>query len=95
MNHEVEIDAGGARACASGVAATGARVTDGVARTPVPVAVPHWATSDAALLAADVARQRLTAIGADIAETARQIVAAVLDYEAADERAATRLRSPR
>jgi len=95
MSNDLEIDAGGARACASGVAATGARVTDGASRSPVPVQVPHWATSDAAATASDVARRRLTAVGADIAETARQIIAATIGYEAADERAAARLRGSR
>jgi hypothetical protein len=95
MNQEFEIDAGGTRACASAMAATAARVTGGGTRTPVPVATPHWATSDAAALAADTARQRLTAVGAETAETARQIVAAVVDYETADDRAATRLRTTR
>jgi hypothetical protein len=95
MKLDLEIDSAGARECASGVAATGARVTDGVSQTPVPVAAPHWATSDVASLAADATRRRLTAVGADIAETARQIIAATIGYEAADERAANRLRSTR
>src|SRR3954451_20657740 len=93
MNHDLEIDAGGVRECASGIAGTGARVLDGVARVPATVPVPPWATGDAAARAADAARRRLTQEGDDIAEAARQIVAAVLDYESADERAADRIRS--
>jgi hypothetical protein len=95
MNNDLEIDSGGTRECASGVAATGARVANGVSRSPIPVMAPRWATSDAASMASDVARRRLTAVGADIAETARQIIAATIGYEAADERAASRLRGTR
>jgi hypothetical protein len=57
--------------------------------------VPGWDTSEAATSAGEAARQRLTVVGAEIAATARQIIAAVVDYEAADERTATRFRSVR
>jgi hypothetical protein len=81
------------RGDASGLAGTGARVAAGVGEMPETVA--GWAVSDAAVSAEDVARHRLAVIGTDIAATARQIIAAVVDYEAADERAATRLRDAR
>jgi hypothetical protein len=68
-------------------------VAAGAGRTPE--SVPGWVTSEAAASAAETARQRLTVVGAEIAATARQIVAAVVDYEAADGRTATRLRSVR
>jgi hypothetical protein len=95
MNHDLEIDAGDVRECASGVGRTAARAVDGAVNVPEAVTAPHWATSDAATLAADAARKRLSGVGADIAATARQIVATVLEYEAADERTADRLRGAR
>jgi hypothetical protein len=92
MNPDLEIDAGEVRAGASAVAATAARVTSG-AEPPATVGVPRWAASDAAALAADAVRRTLAETGADIAATARQIAAAVVDYEDADDRAASRLRA--
>ena len=65
----------------------------GAADTPETVAAPRWATGDATLLAADAIRRQVAEAGAGIAATAREIVAAVLDYEAADQRSATRLRA--
>lgn len=93
MNLDLEVDVPGVRGCASGLAETAARVAGGVGGLPDPV--PGWATSDAVSAVGDVARHRLALVGADIAATAQQIIAAVIDYQAADERVAARLRSLR
>ncbi|GID26473.1 hypothetical protein [Paractinoplanes brasiliensis] len=95
MNPDLEADIEALRRAASGVAATGARVTAAAADEPAPPQVPRWATVDAAQLAADAARRQLTMIGAEIEETARRITAAAEAYELADARAATRLRLTR
>jgi hypothetical protein len=93
MNPDLEVDAHEMRAGAAAVAGTAARVTNGAAEAPATVAVPRWAAGDAASLAADGACRRLAETAAEIAATARQIVAAVVDYEDADDRAASRLRT--
>jgi hypothetical protein len=95
MTQDLEVDTGGVRECAAQIAVSGARVGAGVTEQPRAVAVPRWATTDAAAMAADQARQRLTALGAEITAMADQILAAVVDYEAADDRAADRLRGAR
>ena len=93
MKPDLSVDTANVRTTASGLAATGERVSAGVAETPATVAVPRWRTSEAASLAADAIRRLLAEAGADITATAREIVAAVADYEAADDRSATRLRA--
>jgi hypothetical protein len=93
MKPDLEVDAHEMRAGASALAGTAARVTSGAAEAPATVAVPRWAASDVAALAADATRGLLAQAGADIAATARQIVAAVVDYEDADDRAASRLQA--
>jgi hypothetical protein len=93
MKTDLTVESPEVRAIASELAATGHHVSAGVADTPATVAIPRWATSDATSRAADAIRRQLTEIGADITATAREIVAAVLDYEAADERSASRMRA--
>jgi hypothetical protein len=95
MNPDLEVDADDLRRVAAAVAAAAHRVTAGAAQEPVPPAIPRWATVDAAALAAEAVGQQLAVLGADLAETARQITAAAADYELADARAATRLRLTR
>lgn len=92
-NLEITIDA--VRSCASTLNQVGAHVSGGAAESPPTVSVPHWATSDAAGQAAARAAADLRSLGDSIAATARQIVAAVLEYEDADGRSATRLRGTR
>ncbi|MBU2668695.1 hypothetical protein KOI35_34820 [Actinoplanes bogorensis] len=94
MNPELEADTEALRRAASVWAATGDRVT-AAADDPAPPTVPRWVTVDAALLAAEAARQQLMAIGAEIEETARRIALVSADYELADARAVTRLRLTR
>lgn len=93
MDRDFEVDVPAVRGGAAGLTGIGARVAAGVGEAPEPVA--GWAISDAAVTAEYVARHRLAVTGTDIGATARQIIAAVVDYEAADERAATRLRDAR
>ncbi|HEY0001355.1 MAG TPA: hypothetical protein VGB74_12930 [Actinoplanes sp.] len=95
MNPDLEIDADDVRRTASDLAGTAARVAAGTEQQPAAETTPRWATADAALLAADAARQQLAVLGTDIAETARRISSAAADYELADARAATRLRLTR
>jgi hypothetical protein len=92
MHPDLEVDTGAVRSAAAAMDDLAARVTGGESESPAPVTTPRWATSDAAATAAEASRRRLVSDGADIAATARQIVAAVLDYEDSDERAAARLR---
>jgi hypothetical protein len=93
MNPDLKVDTDDLRPAAAALAGTAARVTGAAAQAPPAVLFPRWATSDAGVLAADVARAQLPLVGADLAETARQITEAAAAYEAADDRAAARLRS--
>jgi hypothetical protein len=95
MNPDLEVDVVELRRTACAIAETATRVTAGARRKPVAGTTPRWAATDAALLAAGTARQQLATLGADIADTARQISAAVEAYEIADARAANRLRLTR
>jgi hypothetical protein len=94
-NADLKINTDAVRTCASTVNRLGDRVAGGASGAPPTVAVPRWATSDAAAEAAARAVSDLTGLGESIAATARQIVAAVLDYEDADARTAGRLRVAR
>jgi hypothetical protein len=95
MSPDLEVDTAAVRAAAESVDDLAARVVAGAAESPQPVAVPRGAAGDAAAEAADAARRELAAVGWAIGATAREIIAAILDYDAADERAAARLRSAR
>ena len=93
MKPDLTVDTAEMRATASELGVAGDRVSAGAAATPEAVLVPRWASTDAVTLAAEVIRRQVAEAGAGIAATAREIVAAALDYEAADERSATRLRA--
>lgn len=95
MNPDLEVDTDDLRRAASALARTADEVSAAAGQAPPAVPTPRWATSDAAALAADAARAQLAQLGTDLAETARQIVAAAAAYEAADARAAGRLRPTR
>ena len=95
MNPDLEADTDELRRSAAALAATAARVSGSAAAAPPAEVTPRWATADAAVLAAEAARQQLTHLGAGLAETARRITAVAADYELADSRAATRLRLTR
>jgi hypothetical protein len=93
MNRDFKIDPAGVRSCASGLRETGVRVAG--AQAPLPAAGPHWAGSDAVETTGAAAQRRVRRAGDEIEDAARQILAAVLDYEDADDRAAARLRGAR
>jgi hypothetical protein len=95
MKSDLNVDAGAARACASAVAGTGARVAAGATHVPPPVLVPRWATSDAAGALTGAAHHRLASISAGLTAASHLIRVAADDYLAADDRAAQRLRSVR
>jgi hypothetical protein len=94
-NPNLEINTDAVRTGASTVNSVAAGVSGGAAASPPTVSVPRWATSDAAGGAAAGAATDLTGLGDSLAATARQILAAVLDYEDSDARTATRLRGTR
>jgi cell division septum initiation protein DivIVA len=95
MNPDLEVDTDDLRHAASALTGTADRVTAAPVQAPPAVPTPRWATSDASARAVDAARAQLARLGADLAGTARQIVETADAYEAADARAATRLRSAR
>ncbi|BBH66056.1 hypothetical protein ACTI_27410 [Actinoplanes sp. OR16] len=72
--------------------ATADRVLDAARSAPEPDQVPRWAATTAALLAAESARQQLTQVGRDVAETALRIRVSAAAYQEADARAAARFR---
>jgi hypothetical protein len=93
MNPDLTVDTTEVRAAASELSAAGRRVSAAAVDPPEPVSAPRWATSDATALAAEAIRRQLTELGAGITATAHEIVATAMDYEAADERAAVRVRA--
>jgi hypothetical protein len=95
MNPDLEVDTDDLRHAASALAATAEETTAGATSMPASQLTPRWHTTDAAVLAAEAARQQLVVLGADLAETARQVAAAAESYAEADARAATRLRLTR
>ena len=88
-----ELDIPAVRACASALSDTGAQVTAGATGAPAAETVPRWATSDALALLTETAGLGLGALGASVGSAGRRIVAAVEEYQDADDRAARRLRS--
>jgi hypothetical protein len=92
MNPDLDVDADDLRRTASALAETASRVTAGARGEPPVESTPRWLTSDAATLAAEAAGGQLAVLGADLADTARRITDAVAAYQAADARAAARLR---
>jgi hypothetical protein len=95
MKSDLEVDTDALCRTASALSGTAARVTGAAAHSPSPTPAPRWATVDAALRAAESARDEIARLGADLAETARQITETAAAYESADARAAARLRPAR
>jgi hypothetical protein len=93
MKPDLTVDTTEVRATASDLSATGRQTSAGAVDPPDPVPAPRWATSDATALATEAIRRQLSELGAGITATAQEIVAAVTDYDAADERAAVRMRA--
>jgi hypothetical protein len=92
MSPHLEVDTAAVRVVAADVSRLADRVSAGLAESPVPVSVPRWSTTDVAGDAADAARRSLAEAAFAVGETAREIIAALHDYQAADERAEARLR---
>ena len=95
MKSDLDVDAGAVRDRASAMAGNGARVVAGAAQAPPAVLVPRWATSDAAAALTTAAQAGLAAIGSDMTAASRQLTATADAYDAADGRAAHRLRAVR
>ena len=93
MKADLTVDTTEVRAIASRLGAAGGRVSAGAADAPETVMTPRWATSDAATLASEAFRRQLAEVGGGITATAREMAAATVDYEAADERSAARMRA--
>lgn len=93
MNPDFEVDTQAVRDAAADTAELAAQVSSGATDPPEQVTVPRWATADAAAEATVAVRRQAATIAADIAEAADQIIAAVVDYEDADQRAASRMRA--
>ena len=95
MTSDLDVDAGAVRDCASALAGSGARVAAGATQAPPAVLVPRWATADAASALTSAAQVWLATIASHLTATSRQLTATADDYEAADIRAAHRLREVR
>jgi hypothetical protein len=95
MNPDLEVDTDDLRRAASALAATADETAAGTTSVPAAQLTPRWHTTDAAVLAAEAARQQLAVLGEELAEAARQVAAAAEAYAEADACAATRLRLTR
>jgi uncharacterized protein YukE len=96
MPPDLEVDTDALRRCASELTDTSAEVADGVAQS-APLGPPRfgWATADALAELERAADRRLDALAASISATSRQVEEVADGYEAADDRAAARLRATR
>jgi hypothetical protein len=95
MNPDLEVDTDGLRRAAAALNTTATEVQAGTVHEPPAERTPRWTTAEAAVLAAEAARQQLAQLGADLADTADRIATAAAEYEQADARAATHLRLTR
>ena len=95
MKSDLDVDAGAVRDCAAAVAGSGARVAAGAAQAPPDPLAPRWSTADASSDLTAAAQAWLAAIGSRVTAASRQLTATADDYEAADVRAADRLRVAR
>lgn len=94
MTFDLEVDADAVRGCVSALAVTTAEVATGSAPPPPPPA-PSWQSTEAAISLADTFHQVLATEAADLAAFRHCVLAAIADYESADDRAADRLRANR
>ena len=94
MQSELEVDADALRRCAQALADTAAQVRTGLAHCPpLVVTAPGWAAGEAAAALQATAARQLATLGDAIDTTSRQVAVAVAEYDAADDRAAARLRA--
>ena len=95
MKSDLDVDAGAVRDCASAMAGSGARVAAGAAQAPPAALIPRWATSDTASALTTAAQAGLATIASQMTKASWQLTVTADDYEAADGRAAHRLRAVR
>ena len=95
MKSDLDVDAGAMRDRASAMAGSGARVAAGAAQAPPDALVPRWATADASSALTAAAQAGLATIASRMTAASRQLTVTADDYEAADGRAAHRLRAVR
>lgn len=95
MNPDFEVDNDAVRDTATAVTALAGRVRGLAAAVPAIAPSPPWSAATAADAAADSARRLIDTLGHDITGAAGRLRSAATDYEEADTRAATRLRSSR
>ena len=96
MPSDLEVDADGLRACAAALAVTAADVHAGLEKSsPHVPRAPGWATAEAASVLLAAATAQFDAIAHAIAATGHHVTTAAVGYEAADDRAAARLRAGR
>ncbi|BCJ52316.1 hypothetical protein Asp14428_37910 [Actinoplanes sp. NBRC 14428] len=90
MTPDLEVDPDGVRAWAAALTAAG----QGFHLAPLPpVPGPRWSATDGGTAAAAAARRTVAEIADALVATARAANGTVDDYEAADDRAAARLRN--
>ena len=94
MKSDLEVDADAVRGCASALAETAAEVHAG-ATAPQAVAMPRWQTTATAESLAGAMERALATLAGDLETLRGAVLAAVTDYEAADQRTADRLRRAR
>ncbi|MDT5031164.1 MAG: hypothetical protein QOC94_1335 [Actinoplanes sp.] len=90
MTSDLEVDADAARDCAAELAGTAAAVAGG-STAPPPAPGPHWQATGALESLAAATERELRTLADDLDEFRRAVLAALADYEAADDRAAARL----
>jgi hypothetical protein len=95
MTSDLDVDAGAVRDCASAMAGSGARVAAGATQAPPGVLVPRWATVDPTSALTAAAQTWLATTASRMTTASRQLSTTADDYEAADLRAAHRLREVR
>jgi hypothetical protein len=94
MTSDLEVHADAVRDSASALARTSGDVSSGATPPPAP-AGPRWKSSAAVESLAEATRRELVALAEDVEVFRRAVLSALDDYDAADERAAGRLRSRR
>jgi hypothetical protein len=96
MTSDYLVDPDGLRRCSTGLADTAARVRARLATTPLPGSTaPGWAVTGGVEELTDAVHAQFMSIAEAVAAVGRQIATAADDYDAADERAAARLRAVR
>jgi hypothetical protein len=90
MTSDLEVDADAVRDCAAELAGTAARVAGG-STAPPPAPGPRWQATGALEQLAAATEHELRTLADDLDAFRRAVLAALDDYQAADDRAAGRL----